>query len=230
MEIEGIKYTARDIPKYTAASRSLCDKLQIKGVMWRTGNENEDFLNEQVLYDEAKNLHITPDKKKLVEMVENYQLDDSEADYLQRYLTISSLIERKIRDMPEEKVIESIVVRYDESDRYMKIVLGSDLQNLARKGTPFEEIYRQYPDIVRFSVTGFPELERHIKEKVQSLQDNEIVVSWSQEGYRIFKAVFKGPVFVPFGDISPGLRDRMKTYILAWTKGLREKYSAAPSK
>ena len=230
MEIRDIKYTMRDVPVYAAASRSLCEKLQIKQVLWRTGNDNEDFLNEQALYDEAKNLHITTDKNKITEMIENYQLDDREADYLQRYLVISSLIERKIRDMPEEKVVESIVVRYDESDRYMKIVLGSDLQNLARKGTPFEEIYRLYPDIVRFSVTAFPELEKSMKEKVQSLRDNEIVVTWSEGGYMILKPIFRGPVFRPFGDISPGLRDRMKTYILAWTKGLREKYSADSAK
>jgi len=229
-EIKDIKYTIRDVPVYMAASRSLCEKLQIKQVLWRTGNDNEDFLNEQALYDEAKNLHITTDKNKITEMIENYQLDDREADYLQRYLVISSLIERKIRDMPEEKVVESIVVRYDESDRYMKIALGSDLQNLARKGTPFEEIYRLYPDIVRFSVTGFPELEKRMKEKVQSLRDNEIVVTWSEGGYMILKPIFRGPVFRPFGDISPGLRDRMKTYILAWTKGLREKYSAESAK
>ncbi len=230
MEIKDIKYTPRDVPEYTAASQSLCDKLQIKEVLWRTGNENEDFLNEQVLYDEAKNLHITTDKNKLTEMIENYQLDDREADYLRRYLAISDLVERKIRDMPEEKVVESIIVRYGESDRYMKIVLGAELQNLAKKGTPFEEIYRLYPDIVSFSVTGFPELEERMKEKVQSLQDNEIVVTWSEDGYMILKPVFKGPVFRPFGDISPGLRDRIRSYVLAWVKRLREKYSVEPVK
>jgi cell division protein FtsN len=230
VEIKDIKYTTRDVPKYTAASRSLCEKLQIKQVLWRTGNDNEDFLNEQALYDEARNLHITTDKNKLTEMIENYQLDDKEADYLQRYLAISSLIERKIRDMPEEKVVESLVVRYDENDRHMEIVLCSDLQNLARKGTPFEEIYRLYPDIVKFSVTGFQELEKRMKEKVQPLRDNEIVVTWSENGYMILKPIFRGPVFRPFGDTSPALRDRMKTYILAWTKGLREKYSAESGK
>jgi len=132
--------------------------------------------------------------------------------------------------MPEEKVVESIIVRYDESDKDMKIVLGTEFQNLARKGTPFEEIYRLYPDIVSFSVTGFPELEERMKEKVQSLQDNEIVVTWSGYGYMILKPVFKGPVFKPFGDISPRLRDRIKTYVLTWIKGLREKYSAEPVK
>jgi cell division protein FtsN len=225
MEIKDIKYTVREVPEYIAASQSLCDKLQIKEVLWRTGNDNEDFLNEEVLYDEAKSLHIAADKNELTEMTENYQLDDREADYLQRYLTISGLIERKIRDMPEEKVVEAIIVRYDENDRYMKIVLGSELQNMAKKGTPFEEIYRLYPDVVSFSVTGFPELEKGMKEKVQSVQDNGIVVTWSEGGYMILKPVFKGPVFRPFGDISPGLRGRMKTYVLAWTKGLREKYS-----
>jgi cell division septation protein DedD len=230
MEIKDIKYTARDVPEYISASQSLCDKLQIKEILWRTGNDNEDFLNEQVLYGEAKSQHITADKNELTEMIENYQLDDREADYLQRYLIISSLIERKIRDMPEEKVVESIIVRYDENDRYVKIVLGSELQNMAKKGTPFEEIYRLYPDAVIFSVTGFPELEKRLKEKVQSVQDKEIVVTWSEDGYMILKPVFKGPVFRPFGDISPGLRDRMKTYVLAWTKGLREKYSVESAK
>lgn len=224
MEIKNIKYTARDVPEYTAASQSLCDKLQIKEILWRSGNDNEDFLNEQVLYDESKSLHITADKNELTEMIENYQLDDREADYLQRYLAISGLIERKIKAMPEEKVVEAIMVRYEESDRYMKIVLGSELQNLARKGTSFEEIYRLYPDIVSFSVIGFPELEKRMKEKIQSLQDNEIVVTWSEDGYMILKPVFKGPVFRPFGDISPGLRDRIRTYVLSWIKGLREKY------
>ena len=230
MDIKALNYETRDVQAYAAASRSLCDKLQIRNILWRTGNDNEDFLNEQVLYSEAKNLHITVDKNMLTEMIKNHKLDDKEADYLQRYLTVSSLIEKKIREMPEEKVVESIAVRYSESDRYMKTVLGSNLQTLARKGTPFEEIYRLYPDIVRFSITGFTELERQIKEKVQTLQDNEIVATWSEGGYMILKPVFKGPVFTPFGDISPGLRARIRTYVLTWTKGLREKYATGPAK
>jgi cell division septation protein DedD len=226
VEIKELKYTTRDMPAYLAASRSLCGKLHIKEVLWRTGNDSEDFLSEQALYSEAKNLHITVDKHKLTEMIENYQLNDREADYLQRYLAISGLIERKIKDMPEEKVVESITVRYGDRDRYTKIVLGSDLQNLARKGTPFDEIYRLHPDIMRFAVTDFSELDKRIKEKVQSLRNNEIAVTWSEDGYMILKPVFKGPLFTPFGDMSPGLRDRIRKYVLAWTKVLREKYSA----
>jgi hypothetical protein len=72
-------------------------------------------------------------------------------------------------------------------------------------------------------------LEKLAKEKVQPLRDNQIVVTWSENGYMILKPIFRGPVFTPFGDISPALRDRMKTYILAWTKGLREKYSVEPA-
>lgn len=192
------------------------NKLGIKEVIWSSGNTYEDMKTEQILYEKAKSINVSADTAQYKELVQRYQLNTEQADYLYRYLTISGFIDRKLEDMPGEKMVESLIVKYEEGNRHRKIVLSTELQTQAKNGISFEEIQKLYPDIVKFTTVGFQELEGWIKEKIQFLQNNEIGVIWSEDGYMILKPVLKKLTYRPFEDIRPEVKDKIKLFLKEW--------------
>lgn len=202
--------------KYMINSSVTITKLGIREVLWRTGNDHEDFVNEQILYNEAKRLNIIADMKNYKELIEKYSLKEGEADYLYRYLIISEFIDKKIKDMPGERVVESLFVRYPGPEDREKAPLANELQKDAKSGRPFEDIYKSYPKFVKFTQIGFQELEGGIKESIRSLYDGEIIVVWNKYGYRILKPVVKKLSYRPFEDMQPEIRDKIKLFVKGW--------------
>ncbi len=203
-------------------SSIVLNKLGIKEVIWRSGNMYEDMEIEQILYEKAQGVDISADTMQHKEIVEKYQLNTEQADYLFRYLTISRFIDRKLKDMPEEKMVESLKVVYKEDDKYRRIILSTELQTQAKSGISFEDIHKLYPDIITFTTVRFQELEAWIKEKIRSLQNNEIGVIWLEDRYMILKPVLKKLSFKPFEEADPEIKNKIKLYIKDWVNESRD--------
>ncbi len=209
---EGVKEQV-DREVYAGNSSFVLTSLGVKGIPWRNGNISEDMENEKILYMEAMRLNITADAAKHRELVEKYGFNQGQSDYLLEYLTICELIDRKLKDLPGEKVVESLAAVYEEGDKYKKIVMSADLQTEAKNGMSFEDIHNEYPDLLRFAVTGFEALDAGIKEKIRSLRTNEIGVIWSDEGYTILKPVFRKLSFKHFEEAGPAAKERIKVFV-----------------
>jgi hypothetical protein len=96
----------------------------------------------------------------------------------------------------------------------------------AKDRVPFE-IQKSYPDLIKVIVSDFETLEAGIKEKIRYLQDNEICVIWSEEGYTIFKPVHKKLFCKPLGKVGSGLRNKVRGFIKEWLNELRARDMAS---
>ncbi len=222
VRIKDTKFTLRQVIDFMILSSSVMNRLGVKEVPWRNGNLYEDFVNEQIIFAEAKRLNAKGDRAKQGELVEKYGFSGEEADYLDWFLAISDLIGRKIKDTPEEKVVESLTIRYTESDKQDKVLLSSELQEHAKRGKSFEEIQKLYPQAVRFSVVEFQELQGWIKERIDLLQDGEISVVWTKDGYMILRPIIRKPSYGPFEEVQPERRAEIKVFVRGWVEELRK--------
>lgn len=212
---EGIGECEKKIA-YMINSSFVLKKLGVKDALWRSGNVLDDYVSEQMLYHKAKSLNISTDMKNYKDIVEKYKLNNEQADYLQKFLTISDLINRKLQDMQEEKVVELLDVKYGSFDKYTKIVVSTELQKLAKSGMSFEEIHTLYPDVVKLSSVGFQDLEAWVKEKIQSLSIGDIGVIWSEGGYVILKPGLRKLSFKPFEEVRPEIKNKIKVFVEEW--------------
>jgi hypothetical protein len=221
---EGLQAKIRELEgkeSYLLNSSAVLNKLGMKDVLWRSGNIPEDLVNETMLYQEAKKLNISEDMMRHKELTKKFGFNRGQEDYLERYLTICSFIDLKLKDMPAEDVFEQLIVAYDEDTRYTKIVLASELQKQAKSGMSFEEVYNLYPDLITFKITGFDELPEWIQEKVSSMQTGELGVVWSDEGYRILKRSVKKLSLKSCEEVHPETRDKIKAYIADHLKEIK---------
>jgi tetratricopeptide (TPR) repeat protein len=195
--------------------------LEISDVLWRSGNVFEDIENERVLYEKAKSMNITPDMTQLTELVEKHNFTQEQADYLYRYLTICEFIDRKLKEIPEETIVESLLVKYGEDDKFAKILLSTELHTQAKTGADFRDIEKSYHNAVQFKILKFQDMEEWIKAKISSLKNDEIGVIWSEDGYTILKPVSKKLSCNPSGEMTPGEKERIKAAVEEWLEELR---------
>lgn len=215
VRIKDKKYIASEVLKFMIDSSVVLNKLGIEGVLWRSGNICEDFVNEQILYDEAKKLNIIGDMKKHKDLVERYNFGREEGDYLYKYLTISDLIDRKVKEMPGERVVESLLLKYTQKDEYEKAVMATELRKDAKGGKSFEDVYKSHPDMVRLILIRLQELEGWIKDRIQLLEDGEISdVVKTENYYMILKPLVKKPSYES--------RDEVRIFIKRWIDELRK--------
>lgn len=207
---------------YMAHSSSAISRLGVREVLWRNGNIYEDFVNEQILYEEAKRSKVAEEPDKQRELVEKYRLVAEESDYLVRYLAIGGLIDRRIKGLPEERVVESLHVRYTEGDKQEKLLLATELQQLAKSGKSFEDIYKSYPRAVRYGMIGFQDLQGWIKERIELLQDGDVSAVWTKDGYMILKPVLKKLSYSPLEVMGDRRGDEIRVFIRQWIEELRK--------
>ncbi|MEW6585398.1 MAG: tetratricopeptide repeat protein [Nitrospirota bacterium] len=199
----------------------MLEKLGIVYVPWRgkDGEENEE--NERLLYKKARSLNVAPDSAKLKGLVERHKLNVKQRESLERFLTVGEYVKVRLENGPGEEVVESLIVKYEEGDRYAKIVIATELQENARKGVPFEEIYDLHPDLMNHRTIPYRQLEERIKDKIRYLPQGEIGVIWSDDGYMILKPVSRKLSYDPLQDISPESRSRIESLIKEWIQELK---------
>jgi hypothetical protein len=203
-------------------AQTALNKVGIQGaIIWSTGDRNEDFIDEQILYNEAVKLNLSADEDELNELRERYTLGIEEADYLKRFLLICRLIDKKVKEIPGDKIVEVISVRYKDAGQRERPELAAELQALANKGVAFEDIGISYPDVVHFRIFPFQELPEWIQERIQGLQNYEIGVIWSEEGYMILKPIKQMYSYDPFEELSSEKREKLTAYVRSWIAELK---------
>jgi hypothetical protein len=215
------KYTGEEVIDFMINSSTAMTKAGVREILWRSGSLFEDFISEQILFDEAKGQNVVVDAKQLEELAEKVRLTPAEAEYLRRYLAISYLIDGKIRNMPEDRVVESLTVRYTERDKQEKVELANELQAQAKAGRSFEEIFRAFPNKMQLSTVGFEELQGWIKERIELLPDGEVSVVWTKDGYMILRPALKKASYRPFEEIRPGRKNEIRAFVRDWIDELR---------
>lgn len=216
------KYTTAQILDFLVASSSVMAKAGIREFPWRSGNIYEDFINEEILYEEAKKRNVAVDTRTREELSRKLGLTGAEADSLARCLTVSTLIDDRIRSLPERRLVESLVVRFSEKDKQEKVALAAELQTQAKGGKSFEEIVVAFPGKVRFSVIDFQELQGWIKERIELLRDGEVSVVWTKDGYMILKPVVKKLSYRPFDEMGPLMKNEIRLFVKSWLEDLRK--------
>ena len=206
---------------YATDSSYVLTRLDIKDVLWRRGNVSEDIENEKVLFEGAKKANISLDEVKYEELVLKYGFNSQQAGYLRKYLTICEFLDKKLKDVSEERIVESLVANYGEGDKYRKIVISPEIQKEAKNGMPFEDIQKLYPDLLKVVITGYAEVEADIREKIRYLQNDEVGVIWSEEGYMVLKPVLKKLSYKPFEEAGPGIRNKIEGFISEWLVELK---------
>ena len=196
-------------------------KVGIQGSLWSTGDRNQDFIDEQILYNEAVKQNLSVDEDELRELRERYTLGIEEVDYLKRFLLICKLIDKKAKEISGDKIVEVILVRYKDAGQREQPELAAELQALANKGVTFEEISRSYPDIVHFKTVALRELPDWIQERIHGLQNYEIGVIWSEEGYMILKPIIQTYSYEPFEELQPEKREKIAAHIRSWIAELK---------
>jgi hypothetical protein len=224
VKIRGEQYTTLQVIDFMLSSSAAMGKSGIREVPWRSGNLFEDFVNEQILYGEAVRGQMSADLSRVNELAGRFNLTADEAEYLRRYLSISDLIDRKVKSTPEERVVESLTVHYSDGDgdKQRKVTLVTDLQEQARGGKSFEEIAAAFPDRVRFSVIDYQELQGWIKDRIELLKAGEISVVWTKDGYMVLKTAMKRPSYRPFEDTRPDRKNEIRAFVKAWIEMLRK--------
>ncbi|MCG2721053.1 MAG: hypothetical protein L6290_03410 [Thermodesulfovibrionales bacterium] len=196
-------------------------RLGIQAVPWKTGNSQEEKETERLLYEKARSLKITGETKQLQDLINQHKFDAKQQDSLKRFLAVSEYIDQRLKRLPEEEVIESLIVTYEEANRYTKIVLARELQENAKKGMSFEDIYKLYPDMMRYQVVPSQQMDIRIRDKISNLPVGEVGVLWSQDGYMILKPVLKKLSYDPFRNISPEMQVRIKTLVNEWLQEMK---------
>lgn len=225
--IKGTQYPLSAVVAAVTASDRALAKLGITAPVWRSGDLLEDFINEQLLSDEAIKTGALPDEKKYQDTAGRLKLVADETAYLRKFMLISTLIDRDFKGSASELFIETLTVDFRSGDASAKTVLATDLQKAARAGKSFEEIQKMHRDSVKFSRLTVDDFAKRHKDKSQIIKklnfaNGETIVMWSEKGYMLIKPVTLSKRFDPFADISKEDRDKIKTFLSGYIAELRK--------
>ncbi|MGD1075035.1 MAG: tetratricopeptide repeat protein [Thermodesulfovibrionales bacterium] len=223
INVRGKTFTAPQILEYMSHSSVVLDKLGISDLAWRSDNIYDDFVNEQILFDEAKREGVTSDFKKHRELTKKYTFSPEEEDYLFKYLMLNDLIGRRIKEMPGEKIVESLLVSSTEKDKLEKALFATELQRDAKSGRSFEEMFKLHPRGVIFQELEPQKLEGWIKDRLKGLKNGEVSdVLLTEGGYLILKPAVKKWTYGSWEDLTPEGKDKVKASVRAWIEGLKK--------
>ncbi|NJD57465.1 MAG: tetratricopeptide repeat protein [Nitrospirae bacterium] len=225
--IRGKQYPLSTIVTAATASDRTLEKLGLKAPVWRSGDPLDDFINEQLLSDEAMKTGALPDEKKYQDIASRLRLAADETAYLRKFMLISSLIDRSFKSGTSEPFIETLTVDFRSGDASAKTVLATGLQQAARSGKSFEDIQKMYRDSVKFSRLTVDDFAKRHKDKSQIIKkldfkSEETIVMWSEKGYMLLKPVTMSKQFDPFADTTKEDREKIKTFLSAYIAELRK--------
>jgi len=225
--IRGKQYTLPQIIRAVSASTHAIEKLSIQEPVWRTGNPLDDFINEELLSEEAAGSGSMPDEEGYQETVNHYKLSADEADYLRKLMIIGSFIEKIYKDAAPELSIEILTVHHKNSNSSQNTVSAADLQKAARSGMSFEEIQKIYRDSVNFSRLRVDEFTSRYKDKSQivgklNFLSEETAVIWSEKGYMVIKPMARQKKFNPFSVVPKEEEEGMRSFLSGYIVELRK--------
>jgi hypothetical protein len=207
--------------EFILLSTSLADKTAFDDAIWRRGDAFEDWSIETALCEEAMRAGIVPDRLLQKEISERCGLGREEEEYLGYYLSIRDLVDEKLAEMGDVRMLESLTVHYGETDKYRKITIAPELQLKAQSAMTFTEIVRLYPEITGLGLSEIGGAESGLSEPIRSLEDGQTGVVWSEGGYTIYRAFSRQLSCGVVKDVSPETRKRVMNGLYEWIEGLR---------
>ncbi len=219
--VRGKKYDESQVSGFMSSFLAAMTKADIRKIAWLSGNSLEDFISEEVLYNEARSSDVTASREELKGLAEKFKLTAEETDLAGRYLAIRNLISRKMENMSEERSLEVLVVKYAGTGSNKRVALASALQERARRGESFKDIAKLYSDSVTFSAMKVRDLQGWLKDSVKGLKEGEVSVVWKRDGFLILKPVQDNSYRMTAG--SPGGEDAVKEFVRHWVDELRRK-------
>jgi hypothetical protein len=189
------KYSMLQIVEENIFSSRVLSKLDVRPVIWRSGNAYEDFIIEQILFIKAEERGIPEDTAKFDSIVKRYSLNRREQNYLVKYLKIEKFIEQKIsEDIIDEKktreyyeanrddylidssnkFVKTLTIKYTSEDELDKALIAIDFRDTAVNGESFESIYESRSDMLEIKDIIYGELPDWIKEKTKDIKEGEI--------------------------------------------------------
>ncbi len=225
--IRGKVYTLPQIIHAVSASDHAIEKLGIQEPIWRTGNPLDDFINEQLLSEEAARSGAMLDEKGYQETANYYKLAADEADYLRRLLIIGNFIEKTYEYAAPDLSVEILAVDYKKGRSSQKTVTAADLQKAARSGMSFEDIQKTYRDSVQFSRLRVDEFKALYKDKSQiigklNFLSEETAVIWSDKGYMVIKPISGRKQFDLFAGFPKDEEEKISSFLSVYIAELRK--------
>jgi len=225
--IRGKAYTLPQIIHAVSVSEHAMEKLGIREPIWRTGNPLDDFINEQLLAEEASRSGAMPDEKRYQEKVNHFRLAAEEADYLRKLMIIDSFLEKTYKDAARELSLEILTVHYKNGTSSQKTVTAEDLQKAARSGMSFEEIQKKYRESVTFSRLRVDEFKSRYKDKRQiigklNFLNEETAVIWSEKGYMVIKPIAGHKQFDLFAGLPKEEEEEIRSFLSGYIAELRK--------
>ncbi len=206
---------------YIKQSLFVLQSLDIQDLVWRTGNPYEDMENENLLYEKAKELNININIEKYKDLMNKFTMDQIQSDYIKKIIILSGLIDFRLKEMPDERMVEVLKVKFSDN-KFDRTSLAVKLQTDAIKGVSFYDISRSYEEKLQYSEMLYEELQDWIKKRIQSLQDGQIGFIWSDDGYMIVKKEMKKLSYNPFQKTSPEKKEKIRNYVKQWIEKYKD--------
>jgi bifunctional DNA-binding transcriptional regulator/antitoxin component of YhaV-PrlF toxin-antitoxin module len=235
------QYSLAAIINEGRTARNVTEKIQVKNVPWRIGNIIDVFIAEQILAHQAQEEMLAVDKAVKEALVKQYVLSAEEGAYLEKYLTIDSLVkkrfaspviaEKEAREYYEkhkdqythgrEKRIRVLSVKYGKTDELEKSLLAVEMQQEAQEGRPFDAIAnkRSTATMKEMSLSRLPDWARA---KLAGLKEGEIsnIISADNE-YMIIQPIPSKPTFRSFEEV----RKEIEKKLSAEQSGKKESFA-----
>ena len=235
------QYSLAAIINEGRTARNVTEKIQVKNVPWRIGNIIDVFIAEQILAHKAQEEMLAVDKAVKEALVKQYVLSAEEGAYLEKYLTIDSLVkkrfaspviaEKEAREYYEkhkdqythgrEKRIRVLSVKYGKTDELEKSLLAVEMQQEAQEGRPFDAIAnkRSTATMKEMSLSRLPDWARA---KLAGLKEGEIsnIISADNE-FMIIQPIPSKPTFRSFEEV----RREIEKKLSAEQSGKKESFA-----
>jgi cell division septation protein DedD len=206
--------------EYITRTGNVLNRIGVHETLWRNDDVLKSYMNEKILLEETRRLEVSPDMKLYGDLIGKHLLNKEDADFLYDFLSVNTLLQSRFTEMPEERLIERLTVQFSDITTEEKINLATELQVLAKQGTPFQDISSSYPQKVQYGMSLARYAEEKIQDKMKGLADDTVMVMWSADGYEIIRLFHVGNSFSPFEKLNPAERDYLSNIVREWIADL----------
>lgn len=207
---------------YMFRSQLLLSRIGIRNVPWRKGDPIEDFVSEEILYEEAKKHNFKEGWNE--EFKRRFNLTKDEIEYLERFSMISNLMSHECKKLPTERSGESVIIRYSDKDKYEKVAMVADIQNRLRLGIPIKDIVKSYPD-AEFRRLSDKDINELFGDLSVNFSDNEVVSTFNKERFMVIRISINPVEYRPFEVPEEETNKRLREHISNLVSAGRQKRS-----
>ena len=226
VRISGQQHSLASVINHARTSKAVLEKIASgpdKGkAAWRTGNDLEDFISEEILAGMAREQGLKTEKQKVETLSRQYALSSNEAEYLARYLAMERLYsmkslqqaasDKELRDYYDrnreqfrgtgEMRVRVLSMKFSGPEEIEKGLTAVEMRQEALEGHSFGAIAGRRKGAVGLKEMSLSRLPEWVREKAARLREGEISnIMSSDDEYMIIQALQGEPVYVSFDDV-----------------------------